>query len=276
MMKPYFENDNVVLYHGDCVEVLRSIDQEVTGVITSPPYAMQRKDLYDGIEEKDYPQFTLDWMDGLKLDPKGNVLINIRENIVDGLLSDYVLRTRLFLRENNWKEIDELIWTKPDSMPVGNNKRPRRSWERILWFSKDNQPIVYPKHNGQPSKRIGLPKDQTGKNTKQWGVGYSKGFSQGISRCKDYVEVSIGSNGKTNHPAAYPIKLAEWMIKLVSKPDEIVMDPFIGSGSSAIAAMNTGRKIIGIDSKKEYLDDCVERIKKHLEEQPITLESYLA
>ena len=110
-----------------------------------------------------YPKFTLDWMNSIELWDKGNVLINIRENISDGILSDYILKTRLFLRENAWKEIDELIWIKPDSMPVGNNKRPRRSWERVLWFSNHNQPIVYPKHNGKPSKRIGLPKEQTGK-----------------------------------------------------------------------------------------------------------------
>jgi len=276
-MKPFFENEHITLYHGNCIEVLKEIKKEVKGVITSPPYAMQRKKLYDGIEEEDYPKFTLDWMNSIDLLDKGNVLINIRENISDGILSDYILKTRLFLRENAWKEIDELIWIKPDSMPVGNNKRPRRSWERVLWFSNHNQPIVYPKHNGNPSKRIGLPKEQTGKNTEQWGVGYSEGFSDGVSRCKDYVEVTIGTNAKTNHPASYPVKLAEWMIKLISLPGELVLDPFIGSGSSAIAALNINRKIIGIDSKKEYLDFCVERIEKHMKTQDSTsnLEDFL-
>ena len=82
-MKPFFENENVTLYHGNCVEVLKEIKQEVKGVITSPPYAMQRKKLYDGIEEEDYPKFTLDWMNSIELWDKGNVLINIRENISD-------------------------------------------------------------------------------------------------------------------------------------------------------------------------------------------------
>ena len=60
------------------------------------------------------------------------------------------------------------------------------------------------------------------------------------------------------------------MIKLISLPEEIVLDPFIGSGSSAIAALNTNRKIIGIDSKKEYLDFCVERINKYTKTQDST------
>ena len=67
------------------------------------------------------------------------------------------------------------------------------------------------------------------------------------------------------------------MIKLISLPGELVLDPFIGSGSSAIAALNTNRKIIGIDSKKEYLDFCVERIEKHTKIQDTTsnLEGFL-
>ena len=272
-MKPYFQNDYVTLYHGNCVDVLNSIDSIVDGVVTSPPYGTQRKDLYDSIAEADYPQFTLDWMNAVSLRETGNIFINIRENISNGILSDYVLRTKLHLRDNGWIEPDELIWIKPDSMPVGNNKRPRRSWERICWFSKVNQPIVYPKHNGKPSKRIGLPKGQAGKNTQQWGAGYSDGFTEGMSRCKDYVEVTVSSNEKTNHPATYPPKLAEWMIKLASLEGETILDPFVGSGSSAVAAMKTKRKLIGIDAKEEYIEFAANRIYKYNEqiENEVTL-----
>ena len=113
-------------------------DESVDLIITSPPYAEQRKKQYGGIPEKDYPEWTVKWMDEVKriLKPDGSVAINIRPHIRNGQISDYTLKTRLALREAGWIECEELIWIKPDSPPLGSVKRPRRAWESIHWFGK--------------------------------------------------------------------------------------------------------------------------------------------
>ena len=64
-----------------------------------------------------------------KMTPDGSVLSSIRPHVKDGVLSDYVLRTRLALRETGWHECEELIWLKPDAPPLGSKLRPRRAWE---------------------------------------------------------------------------------------------------------------------------------------------------
>ena len=148
---------NATLYHGDCLEVMRQLpDNSVDAVVTSPPYAMQRAKLYGGVPEDEYPSWTVAWMEQVRriLKPHGSVLINIREHIRNGEMSAYVHRTRLALREAGWIQCDELIWVKPDAPPVGHPGRPRRSWERILWFAKGNQPWCDPKANGRRSRSI--------------------------------------------------------------------------------------------------------------------------
>jgi site-specific DNA-methyltransferase (adenine-specific) len=85
-------------------------------VVTSPPYAEQRAGHYEGISEDDYPDFTVQWMTALapRMRPDGSVFVVARPHVLKGVLSDYVLRTRLALRETGWHECEEMIWLKPE------------------------------------------------------------------------------------------------------------------------------------------------------------------
>lgn len=134
------------IYYTDCLEGIKQLDDNsVSLVITSPPYAMQRKFQYGGINEKDYPEWTLKWMEELrpKLKDDASVCINIRPHIKNGEISDYVLRTRLALRENGWKECEELIWIKTTSPPMGSTERPRRAWNQFYGFLRQiNQSVI--------------------------------------------------------------------------------------------------------------------------------------
>ena len=133
------------IHHGDCIDVMRTLAAEsVDAVITSPPYAMQRKATYGGIPEVDYPEWTVAWMREVRrvLRPDGNVVINIRPHVKNGQISDYTLRTRLALRDDGWNEVEELIWHKKGGAPLGAVKRPRRSWESLHWFAKAWPPVL--------------------------------------------------------------------------------------------------------------------------------------
>jgi len=242
------------LYEGDCIEVMKGLPQDsVDAVVTSPPYAMQRVKLYGGIPESDYPAWTVAWMEQVRriLKPHGSVLINIREHIRNGEMSDYVHRTRLALREAGWIECDELIWVKPDAPPVGHPGRPRRSWERILWFAKERRPWCDPKANGIPSKWIGA--NTRSKAWLKWLSGNAE-YSEGIARCRDLVSLPVCETDSRGHPAAYPRDLAAWMIRLVTPPGGTVLDPFAGSGTTLLAAIQEGFSCIGIEREPEYCE----------------------
>src|SRR5208337_1369444 len=145
--------------HGDCLDLIPTLeDGSVSLVVTSPPYAEQRAGHYEGIPEEDYPDFTVQWMDALrpKLTKDGSVLIVIRPHLRGGVISDYVLRTRLALRDAGWHECEELIWYKTKSPPLGSKLRPRRAWESILWYGKCPQPYCDLKACGKPSKDLGF------------------------------------------------------------------------------------------------------------------------
>ena len=249
---------------GDCLEVMKDWpDNCVDLVVTSPPYAEQRAGLYNSIPEREYPDWTVRWIVNAysSLVPSGSVAINIRPHIKDGTLSDYVLRTRLALRKYGWNEADELIWYKPDAPPLGHPYRARRSWESILWFSKSKSPNCNPQANGQASKRLGLTAN---KGVKEGYINKPRGLSEGTSRCRDVciVPVSVVDKGKYNtHPAQYPLKLAVWIIKLLSNENDLILDPFCGSGTTCVAAKMLGRRFIGIDISSEYCEIARQRLE---------------
>jgi DNA modification methylase len=76
-------------------------------------------------------------------------------------------------------------------------------------------------------------------------------------------EERIHPKMKNNHPTVKPIKLMEYLIKLVSRKDTIILDPFTGSGTTAIACLNTNRKYICIEKDENYFKISQERIKNH-------------
>ena len=246
------------ILNDDCLKIASSFaDNSINVIITSPPYAQQRSKQYGGIPEELYPQWTADWCNAFRhaLTDDGSIAIVIRPHINNGQISDYVLKTRLKLRET-FNESEELIWVKPNSPPLGNLNRPRRAWESILWFSKTNKPYCDPKANGTPSNRVGFESIK--------GVGdYKSGCHkarEGIARCKDYVEVGtsgVDRSPENIHPAQYPEKLAAWLVKLLCPVNGTVVDPFMGSGTTLVACKNLNKNgynltYHGIEIREEY------------------------
>lgn len=80
---------------------------------------------------------------------------------------------------------------------------------------------------------------------------------------------------KNNHPTVKPIKLMEYLIKLVTKEGAVVLDPFIGSGTTAIACIKLNRKFIGIEKEEEYVKIAEARIKPFMEQKKLNDETFL-
>lgn len=258
---------NFRLLCGDCFTVLPDlVGESVDLVCTSPPYAEQRKRFYTGILEGKYPAWTCAWASLLRhaLTPDGNLAIVIRPHLRDGVISDYVLRTRLALREAGWYEAEELIWYKPASPPIGSVYRPRRAWESILWFSKSRRPYCDTRANGKPSDRIGFDSATKKKAIK---AGYihtdGKEITTGTARSMDVISVPIsGVDKNCPHPAQYPVDLPRHVIRLLSPKGGTVLDPFMGSGSTGVASLQEDRNFISIEKEAAYYDHARQRIGK--------------
>ena len=257
-MSLYYQDDYVTLYHGDCAEVMRTLPTEsVDSIVTSPPYAMQRKTAYGGIPEADYPEWTVAWMKEARriLKPDGSVIINIRPHIKNGVISDYVLRTRLALRDEGWAELEELIWFKKGGAPLGSTHRPRRAYESLLWYGKHGKAYAAPKAAGEHREGVTGGTGRGGDHIHAASVGFE--FS-GIARVQDVATVSTAHQNSvadraTAHPAPFPWQLAEWCGKLITPPGGTILDPFSGSASTGVAALRNVWKYIGIDSVREYV-----------------------
>lgn len=239
--------------------------ESVDSIVTSPPYAMQRKSTYGGIPEADYPAWTVRWMAEARriLKPDGSVIINIRPHIKGGVISDYVLRTRLALRDDGWAELEELIWYKKGGAPLGSTRRPRRAYESLLWYGKHGRSYSAPKAGGVYRENVGSGAGRKGAHLRTGQVGF--GVFTGVARVQDVATVSTGhqksdADRATDHPAPFPWQLAEWCGKLICPPGGTILDPFNGSASTGVAALRNGWHYIGIDAVPEYIEMSARRL----------------
>lgn len=258
---------SIDIRHGDCLEVLRDLpDNSVDSVVTSPPYAMQRKSTYGGVPEKDYPEWTVAWMQEVwrVLKDDGSVIINISPHVKNGELSDYVLRTRLALRDDGWTELGEMIWNKPTAMPVGNTRRPRRHWESLLWYGKHGKPFTDPKAHGKVANNVKGMGQHATKGWNHYNIGTDKGKYPKIARCSDVAYI-VPERESTGHPAPFPWQLAEWCGKLITPPGGTILDPFTGSSSTGVAAIRNSWNFIGIDQSAEYVEMSNRRLSAELD-----------
>lgn len=259
----------IALLAGDCLDQIPMLpDQSINAVITSPPYARQRVHQYGGIPEEEYPEWFVSVMDAIKpkLKPDGSIIVNIRSHVKDGAVSDYVLRTRLALRDAGWIENEELIWHKPDSAPLGSVHRPRRNYENILWFSTCKNPAIDLRAAGFIAKNRGSGGFHDTKKAHQFPGLYGRfKNAQGnvVAKVSDVITVPINGAARNNpHPAAFPPALAYYLIQTFSAIGDVILDPFAGSGTTMLVARALDRASIGIERMARYRKLIEKRIAK--------------
>lgn len=128
------------IFENDCLDVLRWLPPEcIDLIVTSPPYADQRKDTYGGVHPDKYVEWFLPIAAELKrvLKKEGSFILNIKERVVNGERHTYVLELILALRKQGWLWTEEYMWHKRNSYPGKWPNRFRDGWERCLHFTKD-------------------------------------------------------------------------------------------------------------------------------------------
>ena len=265
----------VTLLRGDCrVELGQVATESVDLVVTSPPYADQRATTYGGIKPDDYGEWFLPIAAELRrvLKPTGTFILNIKERAVDGERHTYVLELILALRKQGWLWTEEFVWHKKNCYPGKWPNRFRDSWERLLQFNKQRQfkmnqeAVMVPVGDWYDNRMHNLSETDLIRDESKVGSGFGKKVSNWLGRDMVYptnVLHRATECGNRNHSAVFPYWLPEWFIDLFTDPGDVVLDPFIGSGTTAFAALDKGRNVIGIELHQPYY----ESLRKRLQQQ---------
>ena len=252
------------IYQGDCLEKLKFMeDNSVDLIVTSPPYADQRKSTYGGISTKKY----VDWFMPISaelfrvLKPTGTFILNIKEKVQNGERSTYVLELILEMRKQGWLWTEEFIWHKKNCYPGKWPNRFRDAWERLLQFNKSRkfnmyqESVMVPTGDWAKTRLRKLSETDQIRDNSKVGSGFGKNISNWVDREMAYptnvLYLATECNNK-NHSAAFPSSLPEWFIKLFTKEGDVVLDPFMGSGTTNIVAQRMGRDSVGIEIQEQY------------------------
>jgi len=242
-------------------EQMSEVDSNsISLIVTSPPYnidikygnkhkngrAIKSKGVKyeDALDEEEYKKLLNTVFSECKrvLKKNGSIWVNIKNRTIDGVVVPpfWLLD---FFKDMYLKNI--IVWNFDWGGSTGKRFSPR--YEYVFWFTKDKKNYIFnlddikvPALNYRPDRF----KSQMKNPTDVW-----------------YIQMVSGNYGeRTSHPAQYPEELIERIIKVASKKEDIILDPFIGSGTTAKVAKDLGRQYIGYDNNLEYVKICEERL----------------
>lgn len=267
--KPAAANISTV-YAGDVRCMLGMLDDNsVDLVVTSPPYAERRKKAYGGIAVEKYVEWFLPISAELRrvLNPTGSFVLNIKEGTHDGERQTYVYELALALCKQGWLFVDEMIWHKTNPFPTGNKKRLKDGFERCYHFAKTKKFKFFPdavrtkstsKWAGDNERRKNKGAHRT---TNGSGMNMSRRVVGDLVRPSNVVTMP-SSSINIGHPAVFPVGLPEFFIRLMTEEGDVVLDPFMGSGTTALVARGLGRRYVGVELSEEYLWDSAKRVAR--------------
>lgn len=261
--------ENVKLWLGDCVDVMKHIpDGSIDLTVTSPPYDNLRT--YNGnIEQWNFEKFKAVADELYRVTAKGGVVVwVVGDQMKSGGKSLTSFKQALCFQEIGFKVFDIIIYEKAGTAPPHKN-RYSNAFEYMFVLSKGT-PKTINLLRDKPNKWAGCKTFGNVTRREQDGTLTNKGRKT-IAELGVRTNIWRYVNGKGyaasnpiahQHPAIFPEKLAIDHIKSWSNPGDIVFDPFMGSGTTGVACINTGRKFIGIEIDEGYFDISVRRIEE--------------
>lgn len=253
---------------GDCIEVMKDMpDNSIDLIFADPPYYLQlpkgkRLKRADGSEVipvdndwdqfesyEDYDTFTLNWIKECQrvLKPTGTFwVIGMYHNI---------FRVGTTMQNLGLWFLNDIIWVKTDALPNLNGRRFTNNHETLIWSVKNKDCKKYTFNYEMMKKMNG------GKQMKD--TDWVFGLCKGKERLKD-------ESGIKAHPTQKPLKLIQQIVLAASKKHDIVFDPFVGSGTTAVVAEALGRKWIGIEKDEKYVELAKRRIQAYKTSQLIS------
>ena len=246
--QPFFETENGLLYCADCLDIMKQMpDKCVDLVVTDPPYGLTR---YEWDIKINFKHF----FDEVNIKSKHSIVFSQQPTT-----TDIIVANRNLFRY-------ELIWEKVRSSNyLDCNKRPLKSHENILIFGQTNPPYKPQFWYSNPTKRLRHTGEIGGKHTRthfksNYISGDGKRFPRSVLKFQN-IEL------QPLHPSAKPLDLIEYLLLSFSEKNDIVLDPFLGSGSTCVVAERLNRKWIGIEISEEYCKIAQKRIEGELEKK---------
>jgi site-specific DNA-methyltransferase (adenine-specific) len=276
--------EQIQIFQGDCLHFLPTLQAaSVDLIVTSPPYADQRKNTYGGIHPDKYVEWFLPIAAELKrvLKPEGSFVLNIKERVVDGERHTYVLELILALRKQGWLWTEEYVWHKSNSYPGKWPNRFRDGWERCLHFTKNKHFAMYqnavqvPMGDWSQSRLRKLSNTDRQRDNSHVQSGFGKKIENWVGRewaYPDNVLHLATECSNQGHSAVFPIELPAWFIKLFTQMGDVVLDPFLGSGTTAVASKELDRRCIGIEIEPSYIQIANHRLDELQRPLPLFLQ----
>lgn len=241
------------IYLGDCMEFLKNTpSNSVDTIVTSPPYNLGKRTkptdnhLWKGLDVK-YDSFDDDLPEEVYqqqqiailnemmrvIKPKGSIFYQHKLRLQKG----HHIHPIEWISKTNLFLRQEIIWDRSNVM----NVRPEYffpSTERVYWLTKDRSPLTFKNENNVPHR-------------------------------KDIWKINPARNN--NHPAPYPLELVDNCILMTTPPGGVVLDPYTGSGTTAISALRHGHRFIGSEMSENYRNQAIKRIEDWLEQSPVDI-----
>lgn len=262
------------ILHGDCEDLLKYIpDNTVDLIFTSPPYADQRTKTYGGISPDKYVDWFMPKAEQFfrVLKPEGTFILNIKERVVNGERHTYVIELILEMRRQGWLWTEEYLWHKKNSYPGKWPNRFRDSWERLIQFNKQKKfkmyqdAVMVPVGDWAKERLSKLSDTDKTRDESKVGSGFGKNISNWVGREMVYPTNVLHMATECynrSHSATFPVSLPAWFIKLFTQEGDLVYDPFMGSGTTAAAAMELNRNYLGTEINEEYVAIAQKRLSE--------------
>jgi len=265
MSEPYYEDAGITLHHGDALDVARTLPDDLARtIVTSPPYYGLR----DYGEDGQYgAEGTLaEYVDRMValfrelrrvLADDGTLWLNLGDSYGTGKnLLGVPWRVAFGLQDDGWILRSDIIWHKPNPMPESVTDRPTKAHEYLFLLAK--------------SARYHYDADAIAEGAEKGAAGslFHKGKTavHALGRASSAERVEDGKRNKRtvwtvptapfpgSHFAVYPPELIRPCILAGSQVGDVVLDPFSGSGTTGQVAQFEGRRYVGIDLNRDYLD----------------------
>lgn len=287
---PYYRTEYGIAYLMDSLDVLKALsDKAVNLVVTSPPYALHFKKEYGNVDKSSYVEWFLPFAKQIYriLRDDGSFVLNIGGSYNKGAPTKSLYHFKLLIalvEDIGFHLAQECFWYNPAKMPVPaewvtvRRIRIKESVEYVWWLSKtpfpkaDNTKVLRP----YSVDMLRLNKKGLRETIRPSGHSIRNGFGKieaGGSIPSNVVEdlpedmLRFGNNSANDkytlqckdkaikiHPARFPAVLPEFFIKMLTDPDDLVVDPFAGSNTTGAVAEQYQRKWIAIESEEEYLE----------------------
>ena len=243
----------------DCIHGMRNFveSESIDMVLTSPPYDSLRT--YDNVCVWNFEKFKEVAKELVRVLRDGGVIVwVVNDQTKNGGETGTSFKQVLYFMELGLKLNDTMIWRKTNPMPQMKQPRYSPCFEYMFVLSKGKPKTFNPLM--RKTKCGGVKYDSTCKN-----IGGESGRTKKNFIIKDEAvdynvwDIAISQN-KTKHPAVFPEELAMRHVKSWTNEGDVVLDPFMGSGTTAIVCKKNNRNCIGFEISKEYYDECLNRL----------------